>query len=142
MHMVNPAPTFREAEAIRVATTYGDAAGEHRRMKRGRYSAWAWVVLGFLIHVSGWFFVSMAALVLLAGQTARGRGGGFFLGLTGAGAALGIGAAVWTFRDRWRCIEAFCSRFCSGVANLSLFYVPLVAAVYASLRGVDKFRGR
>ena len=41
-----------------------------------------------------------------------------------------------------RCTEAYASQYCSGVANLSLLYVPLVALVYANVRGVRKLSGR
>jgi hypothetical protein len=46
------------------------------------------------------------------------------------------------FRNRWRCTEAFASRFCSGLANLSMMYVPMIALVYANARGLAKLRAR
>jgi len=42
------------------------------------------------------------------------------------------------FSDRWRCIEATSSRYCSGVMNASILYVPIIAAAYALLRGAQK----
>jgi len=60
-------------------------------------------------------------------------------GITGAIALL---AAAWIFHDRWRCIEARASRTCSGLMNVSLLYVPLVAAGYALVRGARKLSGR
>ena len=34
------------------------------------------------------------------------------------------------------------SRYCSGVMNLSLFYVPVIAALYALARGARKLSSR
>jgi hypothetical protein len=55
---------------------------------------------------------------------------------------VGLVGAWGTFRDRWRVNEAFASRFCSGLANLSMLYVPIVAWVYANIRAIKKLRGR
>jgi hypothetical protein len=56
--------------------------------------------------------------------------------------ATGPVAAYFTFRKRWRVIEAFSSRFCIGLMNLSILYVPVVAFIYANVRGVQKLTGR
>jgi hypothetical protein len=114
---------------------YGDRAGEHTRMERGRFSAWAYVGIAFLLEaaVAGWIARGIwrtAGAYRVAPQL-------FWLGAL-AGAAL----ALFTFRDRWRVIEAFSSRFCSGLANLSVIYVPLVALVYANVRGNRKLKGQ
>ena len=53
-------------------------------------------------------------------------------------ALAGIAGAYLVFRDRWKVNEALSSRFCSGVANLSMLYVPIVSFVYANVRGVKK----
>jgi hypothetical protein len=64
------------------------------------------------------------------------------LALGGTGLCAGIALAYFVFRDRWKCIEAFSSRFCSGLMNLSLLYVPWVALVYANVRGIQKLSGK
>jgi hypothetical protein len=58
------------------------------------------------------------------------------------GALAGIPAAFFTFRDRWRTIEAVSSRYCAGLLNFSLLYVPTVAWVYANFRVIRKLQGR
>lgn len=116
---------------------YGDRAGEHLRMARGRYSAWTYVVIAFVMQ--------MAAIGGLIGLLAVAIGDGVSddgdtvdaIGFA-AGAVVGGVAAFFAFRDRWRCIESFSSRFCSGVMNLSILYVPLVAFVYANVRWAQK----
>ena len=60
----------------------------------------------------------------------------------GLAAAAGIAGAIWVFHGHWRCIEAFASRFCSGVANLSMLYVPIIAFFEANLRAIGKLRRR
>jgi hypothetical protein len=124
---------------------YGDRAGEYLRMSRGRYSAWAYVVIGF-IYVG-----------LLMGVTVGlgvGALGGFLASLVGAGhsavgstvvicdAVAALAVTILIFRDRWKVNEAFSSRACSGIVNLSLLYVPVIAAGYALVRGVGKLRRR
>lgn len=132
----------RPSVAIEGSTVarYGDRAGEHLQMERGRFDAWIHVVIAYLFEVA-----LLGAL--------PGLGLYYALGLvvpgttipSGIGAVVGVlfgGALAWlAFRDRWRCIEAFSSRFCSGVANLSLMYVPFVALAYANVRAVAKRRG-
>jgi len=108
----------------------GDAAGEHHYAQRGRYSAWIHVVLGFLISSLFWstpFGLALALMNLFPP----------FLS-TFCGAVV----SYFIFRDRWRVNEAFTSRYLSGVANLSLFYAPVVSVIYAHVRGVKKFSGR
>jgi len=129
-------PTFeRRADAV------GDRDGEYLSMQRGQYNAWLYVVVGFVFQ--------MALFGLLFGSIAA--------GLTGlvsndrhlpeaimATVALLVGpvAATLVFWNRWKCIEAVSSRYCSGIMNLSLAYVPIVVVVYANYRGVGKLRGR
>jgi hypothetical protein len=124
---------------------HGDKAEEHLRIARGKYSAWPYVVLGFLMVVF-W----MAAIPFLAGWLALeppGRPRYFAdrhdadlagIILTCASGVFGLVAAWLVFRDRWRCVEAFTSRFLSGVTNISLLYAPLIAAGYALVRGFRK----
>lgn len=143
-----PASAFQAAYAPPAALTatvapsiYGDSAGEYLRMSRGRYNAWPHVVLAFLYQmvviggiVGGLLF---AGLTLVAGESD-------VVAMIGLGAALVVGVAgAWlSFRDRWKCIEAFSSRFCIGLLNLSILYVPVVAFVYANVRAVQKLGGR
>ena len=119
---------------------YGDKAMEHLYMKRGRYSAWVYVVLAFLMEA----FV-IGSLV--------GLPGGFLVGylaksddamaitMLALGVPGGFGLAYLVFRDRWRVNEAFSSRFCVGIMNISIMFVPLVSFVYANVRGVKKLMG-
>jgi hypothetical protein len=115
----------------------GDNAGEYMRMERGRYDAWLYVVVAFLMQTAliGGAIGGLMGLVFTA--TSDGR-----TAMLGAGFLIGGVAAFFTFRDRWRCIEAFSSRWCSGVANLSLIYVPIVAFVYANSRAIAKLSGK
>jgi len=128
-----------------VATThrsqYGDAAGEYAYMARGRFNAWVYVVFafigqaGFLGAIPGLITGYVAAV---AGASASTAG---TLSLV-VGAAVGFTGAYFTYRDRWKCIEAFSSRFCAGLMNISLLYVPAIAFVYANVRGVQKLFGK
>jgi hypothetical protein len=52
------------------------------------------------------------------------------------------------YNDRWRCIEAFSSRFCFGsgylvliTAHLCMIRVPTLAHLYANYRGLRKLLG-
>ena len=122
-------------------TPYGDRAGEYMQMERGRYDAWIYVVIAFIMQ-AGWIggILGLVINAMFSSSATRthddigvGLGIGFLVG----------GVAAWfTFRDRWRCIQAFSSRWCSGVANLSLLYVPIVAFIYANSRAVGKIRGK
>ena len=105
----------------------GDAAGEHLTMTRGRYSAWTYVVIAFLLESA---LLGALPMIVLA----------HFLHDIGTGIGFVIGAiSAWrVFHDRWRCIEAFSSRFCSGLMNLSILYVPFVAFIYANARAFAK----
>ncbi len=115
---------------------YGDKAGEYRTMKRGSYSAWMHVVFAFIGQAAILAALLLAAAARLAPSSLT----------TGVGLivcwAMALGASLWTFWDRWRVNEAFSSRFCSGLANLSLLYVPLMSWGYANYRAVQKLRGR
>lgn len=122
----------------------GDRAGEYVHLDRGRYSAWAHVVIAFIYEIL--FVGATLGLLLGAGVGAMVHAvssdketvaSAMYItaGLTGL-------AGAWlVFRDRWKCIEAVSSRFCSGLANLSMLYVPVVAFFYANFRGVKKFSG-
>jgi hypothetical protein len=112
----------------------GDAMGEHTFMNHGKYGAWFYVVVAFLMEAA-----LFAAPGLLIGDH-------FKLGVVSAvieSASLTLGGVIaWrVFHDRWRCIETYASGYCSGVMNLSILYVPFVALTYANVRGVAKLRG-
>ncbi len=123
---------------------FGDAAGEHLRMQRGRYRAGVYVFFAFLLQIGIVVAVCVAVAALIAGigqfnddATAIVTLVAGSIGFCGGGAL-----AYFVFRDRWKCNEAFSSRFCSGLMNLSLLYVPWIALVYANVRGVQKLSGR
>ncbi|APR77256.1 Hypothetical protein A7982_02603 [Minicystis rosea] len=117
-------------------STHGDAAGEHLTMKRGRFSAWPYVVLAFLaeIFLVGLIPSSILGVILDAAGAPREAAGFAVI----AGMLVGIPVAYFVFRDRWRCIEAFSSRFCVGLMNISILFVPAIALVYANVRGFQK----
>jgi hypothetical protein len=119
-----------------VPSTRGDRAGEHLGMDRGRYSAWTHVVIAFALEA---LLLGVAPMLVIKGAL-----GGAISTSTASGIGLvgGLFIAWLVFRDRWRCIEAFSSNFCSGVMNLSVLYVPVVALVYANVRGIGKLTRR
>jgi hypothetical protein len=105
-------------------------------MRRGRYSAWSHVVFAYLLESALLGAALADGLRYVFHSTSGGHVPTAIGMLTGA-------MLVWlVFRDRWRCIEAHASRYCSGLANLSLLYVPLIALVYANARGLAKARAR
>jgi hypothetical protein len=122
-------------------SAYGDAAGEHLHMKRGRYSAWPYVVIAF---------VGEAGLVggipgMLLGVAARAAGAprdAASLITLVATFLCGLPVAYLVFKDRWKCNEAFSSRFCIGVMNVSILFVPIIAFVYANVRAAQKLAGK
>ena len=121
--------------------TFGDRAGEYLHMHRGRYDATVYVFFAFLFQMGlvGLLVGGIPALVLgaVSGDEQLALGAFLILGIPA-----GIAGAYFTFRDRWKCIEAYSSRFCSGLMNLSLLYVPIIALVYANVRGIQKLAGR
>jgi hypothetical protein len=127
--------TARAAAPADEPEPIGDHAGEHLYMTRGRYSAWPYVVVAFLLESA-----ILGAIPIFILQFALHP----FTSDPELGAALGllVGTvlAYLVFRDRWRCIEATASRFCSGLMNLSILYVPFVALIYANARGLAKLR--
>jgi hypothetical protein len=120
---------------------HGDRAGEHRHMQRGRYSAWPYVIIAFLMQAGLIGTAFGGAAYAIGGAASMEEETAGMLALS-VGALIGLVAAWFTFRDRWRCIEAFSSRFCSGLMNFSILYVPLVALVYGNVRGIKKWAGR
>ena len=123
------------------APTVGDAAMEHYRMQRGRYSAWMYVVMGFLYEIAFLGLVPGIAGVAIGSAAGMRSGDAGMVGLV-AGGVVGIVGSFFVFRDRWRVNEAFCSRYCAGIVNISMLYVPFIALVYANVRGVQKLFGK
>jgi hypothetical protein len=127
----------RTGAAVRAGVEgIGDSGNEPARMKRGKYSALTFV------HFS--FFVEAALIALVVGLAATEvpHADPTSYLILGIATVLGMTVTLWIYADRWYCIEAFSSRFCSGLANISLFYVPVVAFVYANYRGLKKLAGR
>lgn len=132
------------AFAPQAQSAYGDRAGEHLRMKRGRFRATVYVFFAFLLEIAlvGGIFALSAGIVGAVANLDDDVTGMITLAAGGSGAVGGGVLAYFVFRDRWKCIEAFSSRFCSGLMNLSIMYVPIVAFVYANVRGIQKLQGR
>ncbi len=131
------------------ASAFGDRAGEHLRITRGRYSAWPHVVIGFLMvaALSGLVLVFSSGLLVESSWLRpwlpdRKQRDSLAKWIITAGIGFGFAFAFAVFRNRWRCVEAYASRYCMGIANLSLAYVPLIAAGYALVRGARKLTGR
>lgn len=121
--------------ATEVRLQYGDAARENVGIKHGKYSAW--------VHVHIAFFAQILVLgVLVALLLTHVDSGMTQIRAYGIAIVVAILVTLWVYFDRWRCVEAVASKSCSGVANLSLFYVPIVAAVYANYRGLRKLAGK
>ncbi len=112
----------------------GDAAGEANEMVRGRYYAWLHVGISFALEI-----ILIAALLYEAMQTLLRVDSSNAVAI---GISVGTALAFLIYSDRWHCIEAFSSRYCSGVANLSLFSVPVIALLYANYRGFKKLQRR
>jgi hypothetical protein len=143
-----PATAFQAAYAP--ATTvpgaahnsiYGDGAGEYLRMQRGSYSAWPHVVIAFIYQIGFMGCFVALPIVFLCGAIGLNDDTMMAIGL-GTGGIGGATAGYFVFRDRWRCIEAFASRYCIGFVRISALYVPIVAFVYANVRGVQKLSGK
>jgi hypothetical protein len=139
------APYAQPGVAVAQAPSqFGDSAGEHMGMTRGRYGATVYVFFAFLMEI-GIVTALFAALGALLGAVANlddDVTGMITLAAAGTGFCGGAVLAYFVFRDRWKCIEAFSSRFCSGLMNLSLMYVPFIALVYANIRGIQKLSGK
>ncbi len=119
----------------------GDAAGEYRFIRRSRHRAWVYVVVSFVFEIcalSGEIYE-----LLKHTKAAHNLDAAVLLSV-----AAGILLSVWVYHDRWRCIEAFSSRFCFGAgrvsfltAHLCMVYVPVIAFFYANYRGLRKLLG-
>jgi hypothetical protein len=110
-------------------------------MKRGRYSAWPYVVIAFLGE-AGLVGAIPGMLLGAAAHAARApKDATVLISLTGM-ALCGLPVAYFVFRDRWKCNEAFSSRFCVGIMNISMLFVPFISLVYANVRAVQKLAGK
>jgi hypothetical protein len=108
-------------------------------MAHGKHSAWPHVVVAYVIECLV-FCVIPVAVLQVAFESAFGHSRDSDTVATVLGLLAGAVLAWRVFRDRWRCIEAFSSRFCSGLFNLSVLYVPFIALAYANVRGLEKYR--
>jgi hypothetical protein len=131
------APTPPPFDEVRI----GDAAGEYRLIPRGPHRAWTYVVVAFVFEIC---FLSFEIYDLLKHTKAAHNPDATVL----VSAAAGILLSIWVYNDRWRCIEAFSSRFCFGSGYLSLLtthlcmiWVPTIAFLYANYRGLRKLLG-
>ncbi|MGD0292280.1 MAG: hypothetical protein ABSB30_00330 [Terracidiphilus sp.] len=127
---------FAAGTAPQAVVGVGDPGYEYLRMKRGKYDAWAHVHIAFFVQAA--LVASLAALVLAEVFHAEATS----YTILGVATFVAIATTLWVYVDRWSCIEAFSSRFCSGLANFSILYVPGIAFVYANYRGLKKLRGR
>src|SRR4030095_13229846 len=127
---------------------YGDRVGEYLRIPRGQYHAGLHLVLGFLLIVAAfWAPLNYGTVAVVDSRFPSLMADRFdrtqHLEEIATGAAVAAFLlALLVFKDRWRCIEATASNYCSGVANFSILYVPIIVAGYALARGALKLRGR
>jgi hypothetical protein len=119
----------------------GDAAGEYRFIRRGKYRAWAYVVVSFVFEIC---ILSGEIYALLKYTKAGSNQDAAVL----VAVAAGILLSIWVYNDRWRCIEAFSSRFFLDAgpmsfitAHLCMGYMPIIALFYANYRGLRKLLG-
>jgi hypothetical protein len=128
------------ADAMMSSVLPGDAAGEHRFLRRGPHRAWFHVDVAFVAEVAlfgcvpGWFAGELLHLST--------SGPSVLLGVLVFGLLGGLPPAWLVYRDRWLCIEAYASSFCVDLPLISALYVPLIAFVYANVRGVMKVFNR
>jgi hypothetical protein len=101
-------------------------------LQRGHYDANGYVALGAALQMAvvgglvGGFATAVAYRLSGGGDVNRWI---FF----GVGLPVGFIAAIITYRGRWQRVEIYASRYCSGIINLSMLYVPLIAFVHANV---------
>ncbi len=134
-----PQVVVEDAAAARAR--FGDRAGEDKWLaRREGVSAWAHVFVGFVLldavvaTVATWWSGEAMDRFGVARTTTNDAIVMVF------GAMVGLAAALGAFHDRWRCIEAFTSRYVRGA--VAWLWVPFVAAAYGTWRGLRKMRGR
>lgn len=120
---------------------FGDRAGEDKWMpRREGVSAWPHVLVGFVLldalvaTATTWAIAEAAWRAGVGASTTRDAVA------IAAGATLGLVIAFGAFRDRWRCTEAFASRYVRGWP--SHVWVPWIAGGYGVWRGLRKLRGK
>jgi hypothetical protein len=109
--------------------------------ERGPYNATIHVCFGAALHVG-----AVGGIIMLCGEELAHR----LFSLTDVrsqifnfvGFPVGVVTAVLIYRGRWARVEAYSSRFCSGIVNLSTIYVPLIAFVYATVLVVQDVSDR
>jgi MFS-type transporter involved in bile tolerance (Atg22 family) len=127
---------------------YGDRAGEHLRTMRGQYHAGPYVVVGFLLVVAAlWAPLNYGAVAVVESKFPSLVADHFdrmqhLEEIATCAAVASFLLALLIFKDRWRCIEATASNYCSGVMNASILYVPIIVAGYALWRGGMKLARR
>ena len=110
----------------------GDAAGEYREMERGKYHAWIHVGVAFVLQVA----ILSTSLVSGLDAVLPRKDLAFPIGLN-----LGFWLSFLIYWNRWRCIEAYASEYCTGIFGVSLLGVPFITLLYANYRGFRKLRG-
>lgn len=113
----------------------GDSGREHLSIERGKYDASGYVEFAFFGQV---VFVGILIARLLSSIGLEATNDAVII----IASIVAVSSTLWVYFDRWRCIEAYSSRFCSGIANFSLFYVPVLALVYANYRAIARLQGR
>lgn len=104
----------------------GDSRGEHLAIPRGKYNTSIYVAIAFFGQVALTVSLFQWGLSWLLGPAGTSNLGIIFATIAA------VLSTLLVHSDRWLSIEAFSSSYCSGIANLSLFYVPLVALVTTS----------
>jgi hypothetical protein len=105
-------------------------------ISRGKYNAWSHVEIAFFGQVALVATLIVWLLSLVPGLRMASDG------TLSVAIVCAVWSTLWVYADRWRCIEAHSSQFCSGIANLSIFYVPIVALLYANYRAFTRMQGR
>lgn len=134
-----PQVVVEDAAAARAR--FGDRAGEDKWLaRREGVSAWTHVFVGFvlldaIVATSATWCIGVATDRFGIARSATNDATAMSLG-----AIVGLAAALGAFHDRWRCIEAFTSRYVRG--GISHVGVPWMACAYGGWRGLRKLRGR
>ena len=100
----------------------------------GAYSAWGHVVVGFLINSITFGSILSFVFSVFFTKSAETHVKYSFL----VSMIVGIIIAVVVYWGKWQINEAFSSNYCSGSANISLFYVPIISAINADYRFIKK----
>ncbi|APR86428.1 Hypothetical protein A7982_11777 [Minicystis rosea] len=136
----NPPRQSLLAAGVESVVVYGDAAGEHHLLARGRHDAWAYVYAAFLGEVALFGALPGMAATFIAHAVGMGPNA-VLLAMVVFVLLMGAWPAWAVFRDRWYCIEAQASRYCVGLPGISWLHVPAIAFVYANFRGLKKLTG-